>query len=256
MSTFSTIISYIQAGMPELNSTSIASTVNKMAEAIAQAIDNTLTEITNSETIITDIITNKNFGHPQYYTDAALAYQTGVNLSIDPTTLRPYYATTTANLQIVKQAAFQEVVSGTAITLVLKVAKVVSGSLAPLDSTEYSNFQSYMLNFEIPGLPLTIISGIPNSFAFTALITYNINYDFTTLQANIATALTTFATTFTFNGILDIYKFENYLVTNVAGVNSVYVSGTTIDTVSFSGSTALANGYFNYGAYTLTYAPI
>lgn len=241
--------------MPELNSTSVAGMINKMAEAIAQAIDNTLTELSNTETTITEIINNKNFGHSEYYTDAALAYQEGVDLSIDSITLKPYYATTDTSLQIITQAAFEQSVSGNSITLILKIAYTDpdTGLLAKLPTAKKTAFDSYFNNFEIPGLPVTKISDDPNILAFDAEVTYDTNYDYTTLQSNVESALLTFRDSFTFNGVFRNYNLENYLVTNVPGVTAVYLYNTLIDSVSFAGSTKLSSGYFNYGTYNLTY---
>jgi len=244
--------------MPTLNSSSVASLVSKMAEANGQAIDNTLLELTNTETIITGIITDKNFGHSGYYTEKALAYQEGVNLSIDPITLAPYYATVDTTLQIIKQAAFEEVVSGSTVTLILKVAYLdpSTGLLAKLPTAKKTAFDSYFNNFEIPGLPVTKVSNDPNILVFNGAITYDPTYDLTTLQTNLAAALITFRDTFTFNGIFRNYYLENYLVSNVPGVNAVYLSGTTIDAVPFSGTTALSAGDFNYGTCPLTYTSL
>ena len=259
MSTFSTIISYIKASMPELNSGSVAAIINKIAEAVGQAIDNTLTELNNTYTLITNIIVNKNFGHTQYYTDYALMYQEGVDLIIDSVTKKLYYATIDTNKQIIKQAAFEEVVTGNSASLVLKVAYTDpdTGLLAKLPTDKKTAFDSYFSNFEIPGLPVAKISNDPNILTFDALITYDKNFDLTTIQNNWATALISLRDTFQFNGVFYNYYFENYIVTNIPGVLSVYLSNTKIDTVAFNGSTKLSAGYFNYGTpLNLTYANI
>jgi hypothetical protein len=264
MASFSQIISFIRASMPELNSASVAGVINKEAEAIGQALDITVAEIANSETIITDVIVNKNFGHNQYYTDNALAYQEGVSLSVDPITKAFYYATVDVNKQIIAQAAFKEVISGSSVSLVLKVAYVdpSTGLLAKLPTDKKTAFDSYFSNFEIPGLPVDRISDDPNILAFDAAITYEKTFDLTTLQSNISAALLVFRNTFQFNGIFYNYFLENYLVTNVPGVLAVFLSNTTIDTtpstgaVPFSGTTILSSGYFNYGVTTINYASV
>ena len=260
MTSFSTIISNIQAAMPNLNSSSATSFVSKIAEAIGQVLDNILAEFTNTQNIITELIVNKNFGHSQYYTEYALAYQDGDDLIVDTTTGKLIYATIDSNKQIISQAAFDK---SNPTSLVLKVAYIdpSTGLLAALPTAKKTAFDSYFGNFEIPGIPISIISDNPNTLTFNAKITYNSNYNLATLQANIATALITFRDTFKFNGVFDDYLFENYIVNNVPGIISVYLSDTTMTDSSgapqsFSGSTKLSAGYYNYGYYNLTYATI
>ena len=257
MNTFSQIISYIQAAMPELNSGSVASIINKIAEAISQVIDNTTTEMTNTQNIITAIVSTKSYGKTGYYTAAALAYQDGDNLSVDANG-NYFYAVIDANKQIIKQAAFEVVISGLNASLILKVAYIDpnTGLLAPLPSDKKIAFDSYFQNFEIPGLPVTKLSNSPNILTFNLNVTYDKTYDFTTLQTNVNAALLTFRNTFTFNGIFHNYYLENYLVANVPGVLAAYVSNTEIDTVPFDGETALSAGYFNYGTTTITYGTV
>jgi hypothetical protein len=257
MSTYSTIISNINAGIPELDSKSVTSIFGKLAEAIAQVVDTTLAEQTNTKSIITDVVTNQSYGHDDYYTKAALAYQVGDDLSIDQYG-NFYYATVNDQNKIITQAAFKATLVGLTTSMVLKVAATdaSTGLLIPLTSLQLSDFNSYIGNFEIPGLPLTIVSEIGNLLVFNAAITYNKTYNLTTLQSNVLTALTNFKKDFAFNGLFFNYALENYLVTNVPGVTDVYLSGTTIDSISFSGNTPLDAGYFNYGAYSLNYGSL
>lgn len=257
MSTYSTIISYLKSSMPELNSQSVAGIINKEAEAIGQVIDNTLAELDNTKSIITQTITDKNDGHAGSYIANALMYQEGDSLSIDSNG-NYYYLVIDTTKQIIKQAAFNEIIAGVSATLVLKVAYLdpSTGLLAKLPTAKKTAFDSYFSLFEKPGLPVTKISNDPNILAFNALITYDPTYDFTTIQTNIAAALITFRDTFTFNGIYRNYFLENYLVINVPGVVAVYLSGTTIDAVPFSGDAILSAGYFNFGVTTLSYESI
>jgi len=254
MAAFDTIIGYIQAAMPELDSQSVSAFVTKLTEAIGKAIDNTEAEFVNTETIITQTITNKNYGHDEYYTDNALAYQEGDDLSKDSFG-NFYYAVIDSSKQIIAQAAFEAITTGSSTALVLKVATLnqSTGLLEALTLSQLTAFKSYFLNFEIPGLPISIISNDANVIDFNAAITYDKAYDLTTIQNNVASALLNFRDNFTFNGKFYNYYLENYLVSNVPGVKAVYLSGTTIDGVGFSGYTSLSAGYFDYDAYNLTY---
>ena len=263
MSTYSTIISYIQAALPNLDSQSVTAMFGKIAEANGQVVDNTITEVSNTQIIITNLITNKNYGHPGWYTDNAKAFQYGDNLSI-ASDGSFYYAVVDPTKQVIAQAAFNELIGeGGAISLVLKVACIDPGTglLAPLTLLKFSAFTNYFKNFNIPGLPVTIISNDPNTISFTAAIAYDGTFDLWALQSNVNAALLVFRNTYTFNGEFYNYFLENYLVANVPGVRAVYLSDTFITNpggspISFSGSTSLSSGYFNYGTNTLNYATV
>lgn len=257
MTTYETIIANIQAGMPQLNSKSVAAMFGKFAEAVAQVVDTDLAEQANTKTIITDVVSQQSYGHSQYYIDAALAYQDGDDLSIDAFG-NFFYANIDVTKQIITQAAFVENVVGTTVNLVLKVATTdsVTGLLTALSPTQLTAFTSYFSNFELPGLPVSIVSIAGNTLAFNANIVYNKTFNLSTLQSNVATALLDFQSKFTFNGVFHNFDLESYLVTNVPGVTSVYLSSTTIDGTPFAGETALLAGYFNYGSTSITYGSV
>lgn len=257
MTTYQTIIANIQASMPQLNSKSVAAMFTKLAEAIAQVLDTNIAEQANTQTIITDIVSQQSYGHTKYYTDAALAYQDGDNLSVD-TFGNFYYATIDVTKKIITQAAFIENTVGTTVNLVLKVATTDSttGLLTALTPTQLADFTSYFNNFEILGLPVTIVSITGNTLAFNANIVYNKTFNLSTIQSNVAAALLNFQKLYPFNGIFHNYDLESYLVNNVPGITSVYLSNTTIDSVIFAGETALLAGYFNFGSTSINYSTI
>lgn len=217
---------------------------NKIAQSIGVTIDNTIIEINNTTNTINSLITTKNYGKTGYYTSKALAFQYGDNLSIDPVTLMPYYATVDPTKQIVKQAAFEEIVTN----LYLKIATVndFTGELEALSTAEYNAFVAYFVNFEIPGLPLAIISANANVLNFNSVATYFATYDLPTVQTNMATALSSFKEAFPFNGEFYTTQLSEYIKENVPGIISFFVSNTSIDNTPFSGNINLTSGYFNY----------
>lgn len=232
----------------DLNNPSDAAIENKIADAIGIPVDNTITEMTNSENRILAIITAKNYGKSGYYTDAALAFQEGDNLVVDPDTLELVYATIDPEARIINQAAFEEIVSGNSAQLFLKVATVdpITGFLKQLDTVQLPAFINYFVNFELPGLPITIISNPPNIINFQANITYFATYDLTALKAAIATAMTIFVQSFKFNGEFFNGDLSDFLKAQVPGIRDAYFFNTTIDGTPFSGSQTLPAGYFNY----------
>lgn len=229
---------------------SVTSIEGQIAIAIGQIDDIIIAEIANSESIITNLlISQQGYGKALYYTGTALAFQYGdnleINTNINPVTGAPYlnlyYPTIDTTKQIISQAAFQSA------GLFLKVATTgISGGLAPLTAPQLAAFEAYMLNFEILGLPLNILSLPGNVLNFVSTATYISSYDLPTLQANLLTALNTFQTTFPYNGEFYVTDLENYIQTNVPGMRSYFVSGTTLDGIDFADYSSLNSGYFNY----------
>lgn len=243
---------------------------NKIAQSVGQIVDNTISEITNSETTITNLLISQyGYGKPLYYVAAALMFQYGDNLvvnnAINPATGAPYlnyiYAVTDTTKQIITQAAFQAIASGATVQLFLKIATTdpVSGLLVPLSVPQYGAFSSYFLNFQVAGLPISIINTAGNILNFQAACTYYASYDLPTLQSNLATALTNFQKQFEFNGEFFAGDLQDYIKNNVPGVRDFFAFNTTLDGAPFAGSTTLISGYFNYQtgiATGITYTPI
>lgn len=247
-SVFSTIYANIQSAITELTSTSLTAIFYKLAQSIAITIDQTNDEITNTTSVITDIVANKNFGKSQYYVDSALYYQEGDTLTTDPISLKPIYATIDTTKNLIKKAAFQNLSSGNAQFLTLKVVKLDTGTgkYAQLTTPELTDFTTYFLNFQLPGLPFTIISEAANLFKFDAKVTYYSTYDLATLKAAIEAAMVVFRDSLDLNGVLYVNDLESYLKSNVEGIRNVYLTNTKLDNVTMVGYAGLAAGYFDY----------
>lgn len=236
---------------------SSASIVEIIAIACGQVMDVVLAEISNSESIITNLlISQQGYGKALYYTGIALEFQYGDNLeineNINPVTGAPYlnlyYPTIDVTKQIIAQAAFQTGIQGGSQVAFLKVAtSAISGSgLAPLSTPQLTAFQSYMLNFEIVDIPLNIISLPGNVLNFTSVATYLSSFDLPTLQTNLITQLNAFLTNFQFNGVFYAGDLESYIKANVPGIRDFFITGTELDGVAFSDFVSLSSGYFNY----------
>jgi hypothetical protein len=230
------------------NNASNVAIFEKIAQAVGIPIDNTLTELSNNKTDILNIINKQRYGKTGYYTGVALAFQYGDNLVIDPVTFDNVYAVIDTTKQVITQAAFEEIATGSNSQLFLKIASlnVVTGLLQQPSGPQLAAFKNYFVNYEIPGIPVTIIANPANIINFYSAVTYYATYDFATLQTNIAAALIAFRDTFQFNGEFFNGDLSDYLKTNVPGIRNVYLSGTTIDGIAFSGSAILGAGYFNY----------
>lgn len=234
---------------------------NKIAQGVGLPIDTTYKEFTNSENRIANIINTQRYGKGNYYTAAALAFQYGDDLIVDPVTLDDVYAVINPLNQIIKQAAFEDLGAG---QLYLKVATQdpASGDLMALSTPQFNAFKDYFVNFELPGVPVTKVSLPPNIVSFAALLTYYKTYNLTTLQANVKAALTTFRQTFPFDGEFYLGDLVTYIKTNVPGVRDFYGYNTTLDGTPFAGKISLPAGYFNYPApydtflNSITYAPV
>jgi hypothetical protein len=244
----------------QFKNTSVTSILEQIAIAVGTVDDNILAEIANSENIITNLlISQQGYGKALYYTGVALQFQYGYNLSINtainPVTGAPYlnlyYPSIDTNALIISQAAFQASPQSGSIVLYLKVATTSGGVLAPLSAPQLAAFTSYMINFEIVGLPINIISLPANILFFSSIATYLASYDLPTLQSNVQAALVSFQTTFAYNGTFYAGDLETYIKANVPGIRDFYISGTTLDGMAFSDSTNLSSGYFNYDAGTV-----
>ena len=240
----------IQANLLSLgfNNTSQTAFINKIAEGLGTIVDNTLQEFTNTQASILSVISAQRYGKSAYYTAAALAFQYGDDLTEDANG-NPVYPTIDTSKQIISQAAFENIVSGNSAQLFIKVAtQDVTGNLIPLSIPQLAAFSAYFLNFEIPGLPITIISNAANVLSFNATCSYYATYNLATLQTNLMAALTSFMQTFAFDGVFYNGDLEDYIKANVPGIRNFYINNTLIDGVAFNGSTTLASGYFNYVA--------
>jgi hypothetical protein len=245
MATQDIILTNIQAVLSKLNSTSLVRIFGQIAQAIGISIDNTLNELENTKNIIDETIQTQRYGRAGYYTDKALAYQEGDNLTIDPVTFDNVYAVIDPTKQIIVQAAFENV-SGQ--TLTLKVARLNpdTGKLDALTTLQKSAFDSYFTTFEIPGLPVQKVSLAANMFNFNATINYLSTYDLTNLKANVIAALYEFRDTYRFNGELFINDIETYVKSVVPGIRNISLSNTVIDSVPFSNVIKLSAGYFDF----------
>jgi hypothetical protein len=253
----------IQANLIALgfDNPSVEALYNKIAEAIGQTVDVTATELHNSETRIFNIINTQRYGKNGYYTGKALAFQYGDNLIVDPITLDFVYATIDKSKQIISQAAFEEINSGNSSQLFLKIATLnkTIGLLEQLTIQQYNAFSNYFKNFEIPGLPVSIINNPGNVLFFNARATYYATYDLPTLQNNVISALNNFRNSFAFNGEFFDGDLEQYIKQNVQGIRDFYLFNSTVDGVPYNGSIKLVSGYFNYVANiqnNITYIPI
>lgn len=244
------------------DNTSDAAIYNKIAQAVGIPIDNTITEFANSEARILNIISTQRYGRAAYYTAAAKAFQYGDDLVVDPVTFDDVYAVINPLKQIISQAAFEDQGNG---ALFLKVATLdtVSGNLLALNADQLAAFKNYFVNYQIPGLPISIISTNPNVFSFNAVCTYQKTYDLSALKTNLQAALTTFRQTFAFDGELFIGDAADYMKANVPGLRDFYIFNTSLDGAVFAGSISLPAGYFNYPdpfatffANNIVYAPV
>ena len=246
----STTANTIQSNLLALgfNNPSAAAAVNKIAEGLGTIVDNTLQEFSNTKASILNVISTQRYGKSAYYTAAALAFQYGDNLTEDADG-NPVYANIDTSKQIIAQAAFENIASGNSSQLFLKVATLdASGNTVALSIPQFTAFTSYFQNFEIPGLPVTIISNNANVLSFSAICTYYSTYDLATLQTNLSNALSAFRKSFGFDGVFYNGDLNDYIKANVPGVKDFFIDNTLIDGIAFSGSTTLGSGYFNYVA--------
>ena len=246
MTTYEKIVSYIKSALPELTNQSEASMDKKIASAIAPVIDNTITELSNTQDVITNIIGTQRYGKSLYYIQKALQYQEGGTLIVD-SNFDYNYQTVNTNLLLIKQAALIVNDSGNTQILTMKVARQDpngSGLIALGD--KLPAFNDYMKLFEIPGIPILIDSRSANIFSFLASVTYYSAYNLETIKSLLSSYLTSFRDSFEFNGVLYVNDLETYLKNNIPGIRNVSLSNTSIDSTGFTDFTILQAGYFDF----------
>jgi len=261
-SKYNEILSNIKVAVPELSdpqnmNPSQADLLIKIASGIAPTIDNTLAELTNTVSIITDLIGNGGYCKPGYFVQKALAFQNGDSLVMNPNTFEMFYSIINTTNQIIKQAAFIRTLTadGNFYVNSIKVARIDpanSPNLISLDPGQLASFASYMLNFDPPGSHVSCYSNDPNilKLSGTPVVTYYFGYNLDSLKTQISTQLQIFKQTFTFNGIFFINDLASFLKANVPGLRNVTFPLCLIDDVDFTsvGETPLTSGYFEYFA--------
>jgi hypothetical protein len=258
-SVFNTVLQNIQ-NATLFTSTSLVALYRQIAQGVTITCDAIIAEIQSSIAIITNILGTQRYGTTFYYINIALAYQDGVPISINEMG-QYYYTSINQNALIITKAAFQILSSGSYEVLILKVATTdtQTNSLIALTPDQLNAFVSYFNLYKIPGIVVNIISLNANILNFNAQIYYNASSDLTTIKSNIAASLTTFKNNFAFNGTFYETDISSYIIQNVQGVRSFYLTGTSIDGNSFTGSTILSSGYFEYATNitnTFTYISI
>jgi hypothetical protein len=221
----------------------------KIAEGVGICIDNTITEFSNTEANITEIINSQRYGKAGYYIEKALNYQEGDSLVIDPVTLDSVYADIDPTKRIIKQAAFEE----TPQVLFLKVAiENLVGEMVALAGSRFDAFCAVYKSCEVAGIPVIIISLDPNQINFSAKVGVYSTYDLATVKTGIKAAMTAFKKTFPFDGIFYSGDLEAYIKSIVPGIRDFHIYGCQIyDTntglfIDFEGEQALIAGYFVY----------
>lgn len=248
MPTTQDLISANLSTLEEFDNPSAEALYKKIAQSVGDNIDLTLREFSNSENRILKIINDQRYGRSGYYEAAALAFQFGDDLVVDPVTFDDVYSVIDPSKQIIAQAAFEEIVSGSSSELFLKVAKLdpLQNILVQLSQDEQAEFADYYKNFEIPGLPIGIVALPANLLGFSSVATYFKTYNLATLKTNLAQALINFRNTFQFNGEFFNGDLQDYLKQTVPGMRDFFISSTTIDGEPFSGAISLTAGYFNF----------
>jgi len=278
MSVYSTILTYIQTLLTSLTSTSKTALYSNIASANATVINITIQELNNTKTIISNTIGTQRYGRSGYYIQKAKAFQFGDDLiPAAAPNLDPVYEIISDDpaVLIIKQASFEiQNISGIN-TGVLKVASADNtGELIPLTGTgqptstpeQLIPFTNYFEQFEIPNIPVQIVSAAANTLAYTLDVIYSKTYDLTEIQTNVEAAELAFKTNFVFNGFFFINQLTKYITDNVPGVitcdllnvalDGTGLAGVVINGITFEDATALTAGYFNYGSITRNYGGI
>jgi len=197
-------------------------------------------------------------GTPRWYRDTALAFQFGDVLEyLD---YKYQYAQIDASKQIVQRVAIDN--RGDGLVLV-KAAKIVQGSPAPLATAELAAFESYMAKVKFAGTRLAVVS-VP---ADQLIVGYAVGYDpqvpLSTLQATIQEVVESHLSELKFNGELNITRLTDAIQSVEGVVDPVYQSATATPNaqtaVAIGRSYVARAGYFELAqpiSQSFTFTPV
>jgi hypothetical protein len=194
-------------------------------------------------------LSKKQPGTREWYSEKALAFQNGHNLTVDDWGVVGY-ATADTEAQIVKRASVSEA-SG---TVTIKVAKINSetSELEPLNITdgEYLNFQRYMDQIKFAGTAVEYRTLPADLVEYDISVYYDPLYLPGDLETRLIASLQEFRTAMGFDARLYKSDFVN-AIQAVAGVKSVKVNAMTVipsegDPVTLDVVEELESGYFNF----------
>lgn len=164
------------------------------------------------------IVASAHIGTPKWYVAQALKFQFGYAL-VDVAGVFQYPAVVPA-AQIVQRAAIVEAGG----LVILKVAKVVSGVVTPLDNTEEDAFAAYIDDIRLAGTMINILTDVPDLLH----VVYDVYYDPLVMMPNgaliaavgtfpVEDAITAFIASLPFNGTLALTSMTD-AVQAAAGV--------------------------------------
>ncbi len=216
---------------------------------------------------VTGIIATQKPHSLQWYVTMAKAFQFGVALPPDSdmyTVVPPADST----VLIISNAAAIELVN----LVRIKVAKMVSGSLAPLSSIELTAFTAYMAKIKDAGVRLQCTSSIADTFQPTIAIYYDplvLKNDGSRIDGTATTpvkdAVNAFLDTLPFNGVFILNNFiaamqavPGVIIADVQSVQAFYGSVPpeviavqyTPDAGYMALDTTWFGGHINYVAYS------
>lgn len=199
-------------------------------------------------------LNNEQHGGLYWYGQISKEFQYGDNLVVVDGIVK-YPTITPANLRV-SHVSVKEVNDE---VLVLKVAKSVSGVLAPLSAPELASFKSYIAQRKLPGTKININSNVADLVNYDIEIYYDVLFDPAIVQQNVLDSLNLFKNNLAFDAVLYKSAFVD-AVMNAEGVKGLNIYTLDID-MSDGNNYELVNylelqaGYFNWNAALLTLTP-
>lgn len=181
----------------------------------------------------------------QRYVQIAKEFQNGDSLEVDNGVLK-YPSINMAN-RIIAQATVTEIADD---ILSFKVAKLVSGALAPLSPAELDNFNNYLKARKFPGTKIAVASNSADVVKYTISAFFNPAYNLMSVLDQFYFALDSFRNSFRFDGIF----YHSDLVTALKAVPGIVDVTISLDFILSDGTTVnnmtsyleLPAGYFNW----------
>lgn len=215
--------------LKEFNSDSKMSVMNGISWAVAAVVHTFETILDVFAVDISNAISSRVNGTPQFYANALLKYQKGDELIVREDGLAFMYATVDESKKIITQVAYEEsdIENGLDSQLILKVATGTKGDLKAIQAEELEPIKNYINKIKFAGTRLEVVSGkgdvlIPRlTVYYDGAVLPSVIYD------NIDASISNYIMNMEFNGNVYVSKVMD-AIKNTEHVTDVYINESAI----------------------------
>jgi len=246
-----------KAELAALNSTSKVSVWGAIRDAIAFVIYSLYNFFELYKVELSAIADTGYFGTLAWYSNKIKEFQYGYSLELVGDKF--LYETVDEGAKIIRQVAIETL----GRVMNIKLATLIDGQLAPLNSDQKQAAVSYIRQISFPGVFLNVVSQDADILSLHYKIYYNAVYGQLTTEALIKSALENYLQNLVFNGRFDVAESID-AIQSVKGIKSPYLISASgraynvqsADALHFTESYASQSGYMNIESLTLEMIPV